>query len=270
MTAEADDLALLVASVRQSARYRQVSPDLVAAIGRRELAARRGLKDAVKATKGRLHQVSGAFFDGEPRYDRWLDALETAVTVGEEAFRAACLVLMRHHASTRERLPILDRFYAQTLSALPPIRSVIDLGCGLNPLTLSWMGLASDVTYRGYDIDAGLIDFLNRFFALVGVDGAATLCDLVTSPPREEADLALALKLLPTLDHLERGAAVALPRSLRARHLLVSFPARSLGGRHGGLAQQHEARFTTQAQDAGWRTQRFAFPGELAFPVDLQ
>jgi 16S rRNA (guanine(1405)-N(7))-methyltransferase len=174
---------------------------------------------------------------------------------------------MAQHASTVERLAILPEFYRTVLADLPPIRSVLDLGCGLNPLALPWMGLPADVTYTCYDIDAGLVAFLNRFFALAGIDGHAEVRDVVSSPPREPADLALALKLLPTLDQIERDAGATLLRALQASHILVSFPSRSLCGREKGMAQNYEARFLALAEHEGWPVQRFAFATEIAFLV---
>jgi 16S rRNA (guanine(1405)-N(7))-methyltransferase len=266
---EGGDLARLLAAVRQSARYRRVSPALILAIGRRELATGRGLKEAIKATKGRLHQVCGAFQEGEPRYDAWIRELEAAAESGDAgAFRGACATIMRCHASTRERLPLLDRFYAETIGGLPPPRSVLDLGCGLHPLAIPWMGLPPGVVYRCYDVDAELIDFLNRFFALIGIDGRAEVRDLAANPPHEEADLALALKLLPTLDHLARAAGAALLRALRASHILVSFPAHSLGGRQKGMARHYEARFGSLLAAEGMQARRITFPTELVFLVD--
>jgi 16S rRNA (guanine(1405)-N(7))-methyltransferase len=268
---QADQEALhrLLVAVTQSARYRGISPDLICAIGRRELAAGQGLKAAIKATKSRLHQVFGAFHLGEPRYADWLLDLEAAaMTADPAALRAACAGVMSRHASMRERMPLLDRFYAEIFAGLPPPRSVLDLGCGLHPLALPWMGLPPDAVYRCYDIDAELIAFLNRFFAIVGVDGHAALRDLAAAPPGDAADIALALKLLPSLDHLAGDAGAALLRGLRARHVLISFPARSLGGRQRGMPNHYEARFGALLAAEGRTILRTVpFSTELVFLV---
>lgn len=265
---DARALEQVVAAVRQSAKYRQVSAEFVQALGRRELAARRNVKEATKATKNRLHQVCGAFNVGEARYDAWLAEIGAAVKEGgSTAVRAACRRIMRQHASSRERLPILDRFHAEALAGLPHPRSVLDLGCGLHPLSMPWMALGPEVRYRCCDVDAGLVGFLNEFFRLAGSDGQAEVRDVVTSPPTEPADLVLLLKLLPTLDRIERDAGRMLLRSLSAPHLLVSFPARSLGGHEKGMARQYEGRFLAMAAEEGWQTTRIGFPGELVFLV---
>ena len=54
-----------------------------------------------------------------------------------------CLERMRGHASTQERLPILEEFFQTTLASIAPVESVLDLACGLNPLALPWMPLTA-------------------------------------------------------------------------------------------------------------------------------
>ena len=265
----------LVAAVRASAKYGAISPDLIRRVGLRELATRRGQKDAIKATKNKLHQVAGAFLDARPPYVAWLELLRNSVAPEPDAthstrsstLQAACLAIMRHHASTRERLPILAPLYRAVFERLPPVTSVLDLACGLNPLAAPWMPLAPGARYYACDLYADLAEFLNGFFALAAIDGRAWACELLSAPPEQPADLALVLKALPTLDQLAKDAGRALLRQINARHLLVSFPARSLGGRDKQMAEHYEARFTAMASEEGWQVERFAYPSELAFLV---
>ncbi len=98
-----------------------------------------------------------------------------AYRIGSDAeIKAACQQVLVLHSSTRERLPILDSFYPRYLcSHRPSPDSILDLGCGLNPLALPWMGLPADAPrYIALDIDAERISFLNRYLA-AGWAGAA-------------------------------------------------------------------------------------------------
>ena len=196
----------LVAAVLGSSKYRAVSPDLVRAVGARELAARPNLKAAIKATKNTLHQAGGAFLDAPIDYSRALARLREAAASGDEALHAAARAVMALHTSTRERLPILDDFYATTLAALPPPGRVLDVACGLNPLARPWLPLPPATELIAYDIYADQIAFLNDFFALAGVAGRAEVRDVVGHPPDEPADLALVLKTLPCLEASDRRA----------------------------------------------------------------
>jgi hypothetical protein len=61
--------------------------------------------------------------------------------------------------------------------------------------------------------------------------------------------VALLLKLAPTLDRQDPGAAVGLIRGLNVRHAVVSFPARSLGGRGKGMEDTYRARLQQLVDD---------------------
>ncbi len=283
MADEADSaLDELVAAVRASARYRDIAESLVRRLGARELARRRGLKEAVKATRSKLHQVAGAYI-AEPRYAAWLAELHGAwaeaatAPDGELLRRAALRRIMARHASTRERLPILDQFYAQTLAALGPVRSVLDIACGLNPLTLAWAPLADEVDYYACDIYADMMAFLDGYFALEtshtrpGLRGHAETRDVIASPPEQRVDLALILKAIPCLEQVDKTAGERLLRAIHADHLLISFPAHSLGGRSKGMVATYDARFHELLEQtgigAGAKVRRFEFATELAFLI---
>ena len=105
------------------------------------------------------------------------------------------------------------------------------------------------------------------FFAHAGVHGHARICDLAAGAPDEQVDLALVLKALPPLDQQAKYAGRDLLRALNARHILVSFPAQSLGGRGKGMAENYEQRFRALADAEGWAIERFVFPTELALLV---
>ncbi|HEY7848891.1 MAG TPA: hypothetical protein VIC27_02445 [Ktedonobacterales bacterium] len=282
-----DQLDRLVVAVQASPRYRAVAEPLIRSLGARELAKRRGLKEAVKATKNKLHQVAGAYIE-EPRYDAWLadlgavwsardDDARGEAPMLQERRQAALRRVMARHASTRERLPILDQFYAQTLASVGPIRSVLDIACGLNPLALGWAPLADAVEYDAYDVYGDLMAFLDGYFALeasygrAGLRGRAEMRDVIAAPPERHADLALLLKAIPCLEQVEKTAGERLLRAIRADHLLVSFPVHSLGGRNKGMIERYEAHFhdlLAQAGiGAGASVTRFEFATELAFLV---
>ncbi|MCX7791652.1 MAG: 16S rRNA methyltransferase [Chloroflexaceae bacterium] len=266
MTREPDDLERLVAQVLASARYRALCPTVVRAIGAQELAARGSLKAAIKATKGRLHQIAGAFLERTPPYAAWLTALRDAA--GDPArLRAVCLEALGHHASTRERLPDLERFYLTIFAALPPVGRVLDLGCGLNPLAAPWMPLSPGASYLACDVYSDLSAFLDAALPLLGLNGASSVCDLSGAPPPWRADVALVLKTLPLLEHLRRGAGRDLLQQIDAPHLVVSFPTRSLGGRNVGMAATYSAQMRAIAAAEAWQLQPLEFANEIVFVV---
>src|SRR5436190_10918654 len=80
-----DNIAELIQAVQSSQKYAAISEAMIRSIGLRELAARRNLKEAIKATKNKLHQVAGAYLDARLPYDEWLALLsETRRQVDKE------------------------------------------------------------------------------------------------------------------------------------------------------------------------------------------
>ena len=260
-------LESLVAQVLQGAKYRQIAPDLVRRIGAQELLKRRTLKEAVKATKNKLHQVGGAYQQTKLNYNKSLLQLRETAVSNPNQFRTASQSIMQAHASTRERLPILDEFYQTIFASLPPIDTVLDLACGLNPLAYPWLPLPAEVHYTAVDIYADMLNFVQEFFTISGVNGRTQQRDIIGNPPTESVDLILLLKTLPCLEQVDKNAAANLLDSLNGRYLLITYPAQSLGGRSKGMVENYTHHFEQLADGRSWQVQRFEFATELAFLV---
>jgi 16S rRNA (guanine(1405)-N(7))-methyltransferase len=241
----------IVDRVLRSARYRDVDRSLLDRLAAEELPKSRSDDDAVKRVKRRLHQAVGAY-----RGAHSADPLATvrATWSGDLAdprFRAACADAMRSHASTAERLPYLGGFYTPIweLTGGPP-RTLLDLGCGLGPLALPWMGLPPDAAYHACDVDRRSLDVVDAFLDLVGQPHELHAHDLVaTGPPPVHAEVALLLKLVPLLDRQDPSAATRILEAINVRHAVVSFPSRSLGGGRRGMAATNRARLEDLVAD---------------------
>ena len=258
MTAE------IVERVRRSSRYRSVDAALVARLAAEELPKARNADDAVKRVKRRLHQAVGAF-----RRESRATASAAWPVEDPVALRAACRAAMRGHASTRERLPHLGIFYRGVWEITGVPRRLLDLGCGLNPLALPWMHLG-DATYLATDVDAGTLEVVRDFLTEVRQPYITELRDLVDDVAVPEADVALMLKLVTTLDRQDPDAARRLLERLPAGHAVVSFAARSLGGR-GGRERTYRDRLDRLVAESG-RVRAVAeasVPNELVFALAL-
>jgi 16S rRNA (guanine(1405)-N(7))-methyltransferase len=265
---EQEALGEVVAQVRRSARYATISPDLVTRIARQELAIRRNAKEAVKSTRRRLHQAGAVYLGATPPYERLLAALHGAQS-DPARVRQVCREALAAHQSSRERLPILEHFYREVLGDLAPVASVLDLACGLNPLAIPWMPLAPGAQYAACDIYTDLAAFLQEALSLLGVAGHADTVDLSAQTPEIVADVAFLLKTIPCLEQLDREAGARLLREVRARHVVVSFPLQSLGGRRDrGMPANYRARFDEIVANQPWEIIEYCFESELVFVVD--
>jgi 16S rRNA (guanine(1405)-N(7))-methyltransferase len=261
----------VVAAVRRSRRYRTMAAPTVERLAQAALVSAGGdVKEAVKRTKRRLHEASGAFLPTPPPYDRLAAALDEAVAAGDdEAVRNALVRAMQFHASTQERLPALDRFFAEVFALTGPPSDVLDVACGLNPLAVPWMGLAADAFYRATDVDHALVSFVGHCLGALGVPHEVAVEDAIEPPraARAHADVALLLKTVPCLESQQRGAGWTLVDELPARSLVLSFPRRSLGGREKGMTQTYARAFEQRARERGWSHEALELPNELVYVV---
>lgn len=263
-----DESAVAAATARLAAtrRYRRVCPEVATRFAREEAAKSRSPAELQERLRRRLHQAFGAY-DESPRYDRWLSALEGAAS-DPDAFRAACRAAMAGHASARERLPILERFYPAIWGEDPPPRRVLDLGCGLNPLAAPWMGLPEGAEYDAFDIDLELAGFLGAFFKLAGISGRGGTWDLAAGPPPGSWDAAFLLKVVSCLEHQRAGLGAGLIGGIDAPRVIVSYPTRSLGGRLKGMGTTYREQFRALAEGRPWRVREVDLADELIFVVD--
>jgi len=267
--AGAEARQVLVAGLRQSRKYGCLCPETLARIADWALPRHRTPEAALKAAKRKLHQVYGAYV-GQLDLGRVERAIAALGPGADQArLREACRAVLAAHASTAERLPVLERFYADLWSVTGVPQSVLDLACGLSPFALPWMGLPDDAAYTGHDIDERLIALVNHLLASAGRPPTAVCRDLLVSPPAECADAALLLKTAPCLEQQEAGATQRLLQMLRVNWAVVSFPTRSLGGRAKGMVGNYEEFATDLAQRLAVPMQTLMYPSETVYLLAL-
>ena len=263
------ELQALVTEIIAAKKYQQVglAESTVRDLLEKELPYHRQTKDAVKAVKKKLHTIVAPYL-GDPDYPAAASALEGAFAKGDpQAIRDACAALMGAHASTRERLPFLDQFYAALFAITGRPASILDLACGLNPLAFPWMGLPPSTAYYAYDLNQPRIQLINRFFALMGMEPRGAAQDILVDVPAQSADVAFFFKEAHRFDQRERGCNRSFWPAIRARWLLVSLPTSSLSGKHNLLQRQRQLVAET-IQGQPWRVTEVSIDKELVFCID--
>ena len=258
-----------VAQILQSRKYRGLNipiatvEDLLA----QEADKQNSSRALVKAVRHKLHNIAAPYL-GDPDYGRAARCLETAFAGGsEEEVRLACSRLLGVHASTRERLPVLQEFYDALFAAIGCPRIILDLACGLNPLAFPWMKLPNTVQYWAYDLHQPRVDMLNRYFELQGLRPLARHQDILVDPPQVEADVAFFFKEAHRFEQRQRGCNRAFWQALNVRMLVVTLPAVSLTGKHQ-LADKHRNLIYTTIGDLPWHVNELCVGTELIFCID--
>jgi 16S rRNA (guanine(1405)-N(7))-methyltransferase len=263
-----NDIQYLANQVQASAKYQNIYRELVLRLAQESV--QKGLKGkaAIKSIRSKLHQVGGAYFKRGIDYLYLIRELQQLPkNIEQDHVKSFCLKSMKLHASTAERLPILEDFFQTALAPIAPINNVLDLACGLNPLAIPWMPLAPDFTYQACDIYLDMLDFLEQFFTHFQIDGRVKPCDLSACTPKMHAQVAFLLKSIPCLEQVDKNIGLKLLEDIPAQHVLVSFPVRSLGGQKKGMHNFYRDHFYELVNGQSWKTQEFTFSTEIAFLV---
>lgn len=253
----------------RSKKYRRIGlhDATVRAVLADEYARHRDPRRAVEAARRKLHHIAAAYL-GDPDYDAAEREVRDAAASGDrERLLQVCRRVASTHATTRERLEVIDEYYGRVFAVTGVPHAVLDLACGLNPVLLPWMNLPPDARYHAYDIRIRRVEFLQRFLQATGRPPLAELRDVLLSPPDVAADLALLLQEAHRIEQRRAGATRGLLEALPVRHVVVSLPLRGLSGRTD-LARAHTALFERIVKDAPWSVQPLAIGGELVFCID--
>ena len=233
--------ATIAAELRQSAKYRDLCDQTIDRIAAD--AARRHAKpaEAVKAAKRKLHQIFAAYSDQASLKSIVSDVENLPMRAEDpQAFDAGAERLLGQHASTAERSAAKGKLYWALWEIVGVPETLLDLACGYHPFALPWMGLPKTTQYYAFDIDKRLVAAVGLFLQKAAQPGSAACGDLLVEVPQIRADVALLFKTLPVLEQQEKDVAAKILGAIPARHVIVSFPLRTLGGRDVGMAKTYE------------------------------
>ncbi len=246
-------------AVKSSKKYSQIAPEAVERTFEAALSRYPSLKQAEKAARSALHQIAGAFMPDNQKAAR---AMLDQYLEGDASALDRALML---HASTRERAgarALFERVFEKTGARL----AVLDFACGLNPLVLGAMGIAA----RGYDIHLGAVNLVNEWAAARGWQVFAEARDLLRSGEFPRANLALFMKLLPTLEAQRTGSAMELVGRVCARFKLITFPTKTLSGRSVGMKDHYSAWLMKNLPSQLTIIDSFEMDGELIYLTEDQ
>ena len=257
----------LIEQVIRSQKYAQLASTLVSRVTKEEAKKHNSPQAIIQSARTRLHQLTGAYLAPKLDYAQWLHKFKSLDSNDRLGLESTSLSMMRLHASTYERLEVLPTFFQTALASISPVKSVLDLACGLNPLSIPWMPLADGFSYYASDVVNPLVHFLRHYFELYRVNGEASILDLSFSIPSQPVQLALLMKTLPLMEQIEHGLSQKILENLNAEHILVTYPLRSLGGRRKGMEETYRSQFDQLVAGRDWKIQEFRFPNEVAYLV---
>ena len=134
--------------------------------------------------------------------------------------------LLSSHSSSNERL----LFYPELRKIISDlkIKSILDLGCGLNPLALA----NQNIEYYASDINSSDLEVVDAFFKKEGMKGKTFVLDIRKKPlifPK--TDLTLILKVFDIIETKGHKQAEYIIKTLDCKYILISFPTKTLSGK---------------------------------------
>ncbi len=264
-----EDVEALVTAVKQSKKYADTNEATIRELAEDALHRYKKPKRALKAVRTQLHSIMAPYL-GDPAYDEAAERLTAVFATHDPAqIKETCRDILHDHLSTRERLPILDTFYAEIFRITGKPASLLDIACGLNPLAFPWMGLPASTEFHAYDIHEPRIAFINHYFALQGLKPLAKVQDIALQFPQEQADVALFLKEMPRFARNYGDLGRPLLEALNVRWLVVSFPEVST---HGGrnLVSRYREFMHQLVAGHSWPLTELLFEGELVFCIQKE
>jgi len=183
----------------------------------------------LKAIRAKLYESYGMFQipkNSESIKQEFLRKVN-ARQVNEDDFRNVLAL----HLSTKERFEHYSFIYDKILQTTGKPKTILDLGCGLNPLSAHYMGLKK-FRYIASDIDKSNLQLIEQFFKLSGIDGKTVLLDLANEADIQklafiESDVCFMFKLL----EIDKRIAEEIITSVNAKYIVASFSTVNLQGR---------------------------------------
>lgn len=172
------------------------------------------LRLIIKETRSELRKIAGRF--------------QKAKKNREKLLREKKIVeLLKTHRSTAERLG----FYTELKKIINSLKisSILDLGCGLNPIALA----NKKIKYYAVDIKESDLSLIRQFFKTNNIKGKTFVCDITKPEGFENLPKAELCILFKILDILKKPNKItnAILKKINSKYFLISFATKTLSGK---------------------------------------
>ncbi len=250
-------LSFLVLMVKNSAKFRQLDDTIVEKELRRRfnhhpslwklvlhkdekhLMRNERVKKLVRGVRASLFPLFSLYYgkQAKKKYDllkkleRHLDDENKVLEFHRE--------LLNCHTSSRERAAFYEELYKDIFSITGKPQSLLDLGSGLNPVSLPFMHL-ENVKYTASDFSQKECDFLQSYFDIVRgkyhIDGKTICLDLLDDKDVEKlrqlpaVDVCFLFKVVDLLDRKRNKRSEKVLNAVNAQFIAASFSTRTISG----------------------------------------
>ncbi|HJX05896.1 MAG TPA: hypothetical protein VJ461_04235 [Candidatus Nanoarchaeia archaeon] len=214
----------------------------------------------IKKVRAELREIYGVFIlsDYKKRYEL-LEAIRKSPSP-ENHNR-----ILELHKSSKERLPYYGLVYKKIFDATGLPERIVDLACGLNPLSYPYLGCKPE--YLACDLAEKDLEFIKEYFAIMRIRGSVKKVDLIkdnVSKIVKGIDIVFLFKTLDSLESVKWNISQELLKRLKAKSIVVSFATKSLGGKKA-IKKERRAWFERLAKEQNYTFESFEIPGEIFY-----
>jgi 16S rRNA (guanine(1405)-N(7))-methyltransferase len=162
----------------------------------------RDYKAAVKDVRKRVYYALRQYHQGADETTALGEQLAAAVDLTNDLtdVRAITRQILETHVSTRERHPYLAALYEQLFAAVGTPEHIVDIGCGINPISFPYYAPYTPVIYAAIDKDPRSITLLNTFSKIwTPLHPRQQDIRACAFSDRDTPDLILMLKVIPVI-----------------------------------------------------------------------
>jgi hypothetical protein len=220
----------------------------------------------IKGVRAELRKVYGAFILED--YSKKYFLLEK-ITPSSDADQLKKLLLL--HKSTKERIShyadLYEKIFAEVLNQKV---TVMDLGCGLNPLSIVYFR-DKVKKYVASDISTEDCFFIKKYFEKIKMNADVFPMDLTDEDNFQKlrkikADVVFIFKTLDGIERIKRNITEKLFLSLNTGLIAVTFPTLSLGGKRE-IKVYRRLWLERMLDRLGWKWDKHLIENELLYLI---
>jgi 16S rRNA (guanine(1405)-N(7))-methyltransferase len=225
--------------------------------------------ELVKKVRAELREIYGVFImDGYKKRHSLLEELKKKPSLENLEIHNQILAL---HKSSKERLPYYPVVYKKIFEITGIPKKIIDLACGLNPISYPYIAsasLGSKPECIACDLAEKDLEFIQEYFDIMKIKGSVKRIDLTKEKDYANmvADVAFLFKTLDSLEAVEWNISEKVFANLKSKFIVVSFATKSIGGKKT-IRKEKRSWFERLVDRQGHSVKTFEIPGEIFYVI---
>jgi 16S rRNA (guanine(1405)-N(7))-methyltransferase len=175
--------------------------------------------------------------------------------------------LLKSHQSSKERLKYYEKFYKELFAITGKPDSIIDIGCGMNPISFEYMNL-DNIEYYALDISKKDLEIIKEYFKQKNINGRVKVFDAVRDKYvfNKTYDLCFAFKLFEILETTKSHRLTEdIIKKLPAKWIIASFSTKTLSG--APMKRRRRIWFEVMLKRLGKKFETINFYNEIFYVI---